>query len=366
MRTSNWLSALAPHAQVALVAPAGTIPPGSQEFAFYAASRSFARGARGAFTILRRGLPVQTLLAAPYEWGAAISAARRDFEGFDTTIVILSRIDPWVRGLLDGGTKILDAVDSLRRNAVERGNAASMLMRWFWRQEERRMARAEIGIPGVYDRVVVVSGEETSEFGPKAVAIANSVNLTPLDLTAPRRYDFGFWGRLAYFANADAALWLIDEIWPAILARNPAATCVIGGADAPASMRRAAERRGITLLSPVDDIATLARSVRVAIFPVRYGSGQSGKVLEAAEAGCAIVATHRAMRSLAPLVPHVRFAHDAVSFAEAALPLLETEARSGAAGALRRVVAANYSREEIAGQLARIAGVPSKAEVVFA
>jgi glycosyltransferase involved in cell wall biosynthesis len=285
---------------------------------------------------------------------------------FDATIVILSRVDPWVRESLGGGLRILDAVDSLRRNAEERGKAASKLMRGFWRREERRLARAETDVARAYDRIVVVNSDEKSDLGASAVAIGNGVRIAPLDLERPRRFDFGFWGRLAYFANADAAMWLIGEIWPAILERNPAASCVIAGADAPRSIRRAAAGRGITLLSPVDDLAVLARSVRVAIIPVRYGSGQLNKVIEAGEAGCAIVATRQSLRGLTPLIPFVRFARDAPSFAKAALELLETDEKTAMAGTLRRAVAANYSRERILGEMAKVAGVRNTAEAVTA
>ena len=366
MRATIWLSALAPHARVALVAPEGEIPPGNRAFEFYPAPRSLARGVRAGLAVLRDRLPLQSLLAAPYDWEGPIAAARRDFDGFDATVVVLARADPWVRESIPEGTRILDAIDSLRRNAEERGNAASKLSRWFWRQEERRLARAELDASRAYDRIVVVSDEETSQFGANAVAIVNSVVVAPLDLNAPRRFDFGFWGRLAYFANADAALWLIGEIWPMILERRPSASCVIAGADAPRSIRRAAERRGIALLSPVDDISTLARSVRVALIPIRYGSGQLNKVLEASEAGCSIVATRQALRGLAPFLPHVLLAADPSAFAKAAIDLLEPEVGAGMAAGLRRVVATNYSRDQVLAQLADIAGVRNVPEAVTA
>jgi glycosyltransferase involved in cell wall biosynthesis len=365
LRASIWLSALAPHAHVALVALPGEIPAGAGAFDFYPAKRSFTRGVRGALAILRRGLPLQNLLAAPYDWDGAIAAAQRELGPFDTVIVILARVDPWVRASLGDGVTILDAIDSLRRNAQERGSAASLMTRWFWRREERRLARAEADLPRAYDRIITVNGEEASDFGPSAIVIENSVRITPLDLDAARRFDFGFWGRLAYFANADAAMWLIDEIWPAILDRNPSATCVIAGADAPRSIRRAAERRAIEILSPVDDMATLARSVRVAILPIRYGSGQSSKVLEAGEAGCAIVATRTAMRGLERLTPHVRIANDVPSLAIAARELLASHPHPSAI-ALRTIISTNYSREQIYEQLAHVAGVRDAARAVTA
>ena len=357
MRTATWLAALARHARVALIAPAGEVPAEAPPFAFFPAARSFSRAARAAFTVIREDLPLQSLLAAPYAWGEAIAAAHRASGGFDAMVVVLSRADPWVRGSLDGGVRILDAVDSLQRNAEEREKASSMPMRWLWREEARRLKNAQRDVAHAYDRIVVVNRDERADFSSDAVAIPNSVPVLPLDTAGPRPYDFGFWGRLAYFANADAARWLMREIWPAIRQRLPSATMVLAGADAPRALVREARRQpGIELISPVENMSALARSVRVAVMPVRYGSGQATKVLEAAEAGCAMVATTRALRGLDSLAPHACIADDAASIARAAAELLANEnVRAAKAHALRAAVAANHSRERVLEQLVQIA-----------
>jgi glycosyltransferase involved in cell wall biosynthesis len=330
LRTTIWLEALG-HSNVALIAPTGDVPQGIR---FYPAKRSLTNGARAIVRTFRERLPWQSLLAAPYAWDDAITRARADFGTFDATVVILSRLHPWIPAT--EGTRILDAIDSLARNAHERAREASSLTRWLWRAEERRTARAERAIESAYDRILYVSEDETGTHG---VAVSNGVKIRPLEESA-RGYDFGFWGRLGYFANTDAAQWIIEEIWPAIRAIKPDATLVIAGADAPAKLRRTASRAGIALLSPVDDIPTLARDVRVAILPLRYGSGESTKMLEAAEAGCAVVATTRGVRSLPELAKHATIAEDAQTMARAAVHLLtehDTE--------LRRLVVQHYSRE---------------------
>ena len=345
LRAAIWLAALEQHANVALVSPAGVVPSDAPRMRFHPAPFSSARGISGALRILR-GTPVQSLLAAPYDWSGAIARARRDVGDFDATVVLLSRLDPWVRGSLPRGLHVLDAIDSLRSSMLERSREASPLTRWFWRAESRRVARAEQDAVSAYDRVVVVSANDSLELD--ALAISNGVSIAPLQ-SAPRTFDFGFWGRLAYFANADAASWLLDEIWPAIRAQRPGATLIIAGADAPARLRAIDGRDGITVQSPVDDIALLARRIRVALFPVRYGTGQSNKVLEAAEAGCAIVATTTAMRALPELEPHAIIANDGAAFAAAALA---ATAASGAA--LRAVVESSYARQTTLARLATI------------
>jgi glycosyltransferase involved in cell wall biosynthesis len=351
LRATIWLSALERVADVTLIAPDGDIPNGAPRFRFHPAAPSRARGAAGALRVLR-GAPAHALLAASYDWTGAIASARRDAGTFDATIVLLLRLDPWVRDFLPDGFRVLDAIDSMRRSMSERAAEGSPLTRWLWRAEARRVAHAEEELARVYDRVVVVSDEEAAELG--AIAIPNGMAIAPL-ADGPRAFDFAFWGRLAYFANADATHWLLDAIWPAIRALRPAATLLIGGADAPARIRAAHGRDGITVQSPVGSIAALARSVKVALFPVRYGTGQSSKVLEAAEGGCAIVATSRALRGFPQLAANASIADETDALARAAVAAVADESqRAMNARALRRIVETSYAREETLARLAAL------------
>ena len=374
LRATIWLDALAGNAAVALVAPNGTVPASAPAFRFFPAARSLANGARGVLRIVRDALPLQTLLAAPYRWKDAIARAEREAGPFDATIVILSRLDPWIGGgtpplrsaavpaagreasrLPGGGTRILDAIDSLRRNTEQRASHAGAPLRWFWRGEERRVARAESEAARAYDHVIVVSEEDLGDIGAHGSAVSNGVVIAELEET-PRRFDFGFWGRLAYFANADAAHYLLDEIWPLIRGRRPTATLAIGGAHATKSIRRKANREGVTLISPVDHMPALARDVRVALLPLRYGSGESTKTMEAAEAGCAIVGMPKAFRGVSALAAHARIASTPAAFADAALSLLDDKpGRARMASALRAAVAEHHARETTLARLAAIA-----------
>lgn len=350
LRATIWIAALQKIANVALVAPDGPAPGAGCRF--YPASRSIGRAAAGVVDVLR-GAPVQSLLAAPFDWRGAIARALADHGGFDATIVLLSRLDRSVRDLLPPGIHVLDAIDSLRRSSDERARNASPPLRWFWREESRRVARVERDASRAYDTVVVVGGEGEAE-ELNATAVPSGIDIAPLG-DAPRRFDFAFWGRLAYFANADAASWLVDEIWPLIRERIPHATLFLGGAAAPARIRALHGRSGITVQSPIDDVAALARQARIAIFPVRYGTGQSTKMLEAAEGGCAVVATAKAVRGLGPLARHASVANDASGLAGAAVALLIDERRrADMARALRATVETTYSREETLQRLAAI------------
>jgi len=345
LRATVWLTALARNAEVTLVAPSGDVPKNAPPFRFCAAKRSMRRAAHGVIRVMRDGLPAQCLLAAPYDWADAIARAG----AADVTIVLLSRTHPWVRSSI-GGRTVLDAVDSLSRNADERARASSLATRWLWRIEQRRMARLELDAARTYDRVVILSDDERACFGD-ADAVSMGIAATPRSTDA-RTFDFGFWGRLPYFANADAVNWLLDEIWPAIRALHPNATMIIGGADANRSLRNDARRRGVTLVSPIDDVATFARHIRVALMPLRYGSGQSNKILEAAEAGCAIVGTPQALRGFGQLASLARIESTSNGLARAAVDLLSDET---AGEKLRGVVETVYARSITLDRLSTIA-----------
>ena len=355
LRATIWLQALAKSAEVALVSPDGTVPADVPPFRFFPAQRSIAGAARGVARVLRDALPVQTLLAAPYRWREAIDTARAAVGPFDTTIVLLSRLDPWIRSSLNGSKRVLDAIDSLRENAYQRAREAKPGLRWFWHAEERRVARSESEAARVYDRILVVSEEDLREFGTSTLAISNGVVIGDLEET-PRPFDFGFWGRLAYFANADAAHYLLDEIWPLIHARRASATLTIAGAEAPQSIRRKADRAGVRLLSPVEHMPSHARRVRIALFPIRFGSGESTKTMEAAEAGCAIVGTPKAFRGVSTLAAHARIATTPEEFAGAAIELLDDDVtRARIAAALRAEVAESHARATTLARLAEVA-----------
>lgn len=352
LRATIWLRALERHGRVVLVSPPGRVPDGIEHIA---ARRSLALGVARAAAIVRRGLPLQSLLAAPYDWDAAIGQARASMGRLDAIVVLLARVHPWVRDSLGDARRVHDAVDALSRSMRERAAHAPPIARWLWRLEERRVARLEEEIARGYERIVVVADAESQAFGGRAAAISNGVVLRPLD-AAPRPFHFGFWGRLAYFANADAAHWLLDEIWPRIRAALPDARLLIAGAAVPRALAaRATRADGVTLLSPADDIPALARQVRVALLPIRYGTGESTKTLEAAEAGCGIAATPAAFRGLASLAPLASIAENADDLARAAIALLADAARCASMGAaMRAAVERDYSRETSEARLAAL------------
>jgi polysaccharide biosynthesis protein PslH len=354
-RAIAWLEALAPRASVTLVAPDGEVPEGAPPCRFVGVRRSAARLAAAVLRTLNSGLPATALLAAGYDWPRALATAERESGPFDVAVVLLARLDPWVFSNLGAGRRVLDAIDSLAANLEERARAARGPARVLWRLEARRIGRLERDAAARYDRVLVIAEAERAAFGERSRAIFHGVQLGER-ATCPREFDVGFWGRLAYFANRDAARVLLEEIWPRVRLARPDATLLIAGADAPAFVRRRSGRDGVTVVSPMAHRSELLRRVRVALFPVRYGSGQSTRVPEAAEASCALVATPKAVRGLDTIAAWAVVGREPEQLAAEVLELLADPAAAAARGERLRLVAEReLSRAEGCRRLAEAA-----------
>jgi hypothetical protein len=341
LRATLWIEALRA-ADVVVAAPRGCD-------SCLAVSRSPITMLRAAARIASHRLPLHTLLGAR-DWHQALA----NEEPFDTAIVLLTRTDPWAFHAARAGRWILDAIDSATLGMEARASASHGASRAFWNSEARKTARLERDAADRYDAVVTVTAAESERFGAKGVALPIGIAVAELG-NAPRTVDFGFWGRLAYFANEDAVRAIVTRLWPRIRRQRPDATLFIGGADAPAWIRRLHDRDGITVESPIVDRDAALRRIRVALLPIAYGSGQSLKTLEAAEAGCAIAGTTLAFRGCEELMSAATVEDDLDRLADRAIAMLDDDRRAGAE--LRARVVRFYSRQATLDGMARLAGV---------
>ena len=91
-----------------------------------------------------------------------------------------------------------------------------------------------------------------------------------------------FVAHLARDENDRAAIWLLTEIWPKVLARCPEARLRIVGAGASEQLERlAAEQASVTLAGFVDDLGPEYAAAWTCVVPLRQGAGVKFKTLEA-------------------------------------------------------------------------------------
>lgn len=343
LRASEWIAALGGSFDVTLVSPGGDpslVPAGVRHLV---APVSPVRAAGAAWRTLARGLPLQDAIGGQVGWDEAFRGLGG--ERHDVVVCLLTRTLPWIDAKALAPRLVVDAVDALSRSMEERARGAAGPVRAFWAREARLTALRETVAAREADAVVVVGEAEREPFGGRATVIPVGVEILPPG-DARRDIDCAFWGRLGFFANRDAAELLVREVWPSIRAQLPAARLVIAGADAPAALRSAHGRDGIEVESPMRDRVNLLRRARVAVMPVRYGTGQSVKLLEACEAGLAVAAFPAALRGVAfpDGVAEVRESPEALARAVGAL-LGDGDRASRMAAAGRAWVAREFDRQ---------------------
>jgi glycosyltransferase involved in cell wall biosynthesis len=127
--------------------------------------------------------------------------------------------------------------------------------------------------------------------------------------------------------NVEAAVWLLDEVWPAVRAALPRATLVLVGAYPPESLRRhAALASGVTVTGYIDDLDEVYRTASVAVVPLHSGAGVKFKTIDALLRGLPVVATAVGAEGIADDDGRIPFpvTDDAHAFAAAVIAALET------------------------------------------
>lgn len=244
---------------------------------------------------------------------------------------------------------------------------AKFPMRWLWQDQARKMRRFEGETLRRFDAVIAVSardGERMRELYrlPATELIDTGVDLdfypyTPPPLN-PAEPVLVFSGAMDSRSNIDGVEFLIDEIWPRIVAARPGARAVIVGRNPPPGLVARAREFGAAFRFTgfVDDVRPEIEAATVSAIPLRVGSGTRMKAFEAMALGRPVVSTALGIEGL-DITPSAHFllADTAEEFARATLLLFDDPAlRLRLAEAARARVEARFSWAHVARQFEAI------------
>lgn len=302
--------------------------------------------ARMAGALLRGGLAGRPLQVALYEheaMRAAIAEALRAGT-YDLAHVQLVRMAPYLR-TLRALPRVLDLIDALSVNMARRARHDRGLGRWLARLEARRLASYERAAVGSADRAVVGSPLDREALGsPPGLSVVTSgvdPEAFPYEPAGREPDTVIFTGNLGYFPNVGAVRWFGREVLPALERLVPGVRIHVVGARPDPSIRRLARGHPcLTVSADVDDVSAHLRRAAVAVAPMRAGSGQQLKVLEAMASGTPVVATALAAAGLpARHEEHLLVADEPEAFARQIARVLRDPALARAlAEAGRRLV----------------------------
>ena len=308
---------------------------------------------RMAASLVRGGLSGLPLQVALYEDARMRTAIRNALRGerYDVAHVQLVRMAPYLEDVRPL-PRVLDLVDALSLNMARRARHDRSLWRFIARVEAKRLGRYERAVIDSVDQALVGSPLDRDALGsPSQLAVVSS-GVDPEEFPyerAGREPDTAiFTGNLGYFPNVQAVLWLARAILPLVERAVPGVRLhVVGARPEGRILRLARDHPRITVSAHVEHVAPHLRRAAVAVAPMRAGSGQHLKVLEAMASGTPVVATGLAAGGVeARHGEHLLVADEPEAFAEHVVRVLRNPDLAGdLAQRGRRLIEDRYTWE---------------------
>jgi polysaccharide biosynthesis protein PslH len=243
--------------------------------------------------------------------------------------------------------------------------------RLIWADQSRKMTRFEGDTLRRFDRVIAVSTRDAAALAKRYELSRVEEIDTGVDLeffaAAPRGMapdpgpDGGtlvFTATMSWAANVEGIHFLLDEVWPTLVAARPAIRAVIIGRNPPASLSDKIRQRGlnVTLTGFVDDIRPYVAESHVYVIPLWVGSGTRIKAFEAMAMGRPVISTSLGIEGLDVTDgEHFLRADSAEAFSRGILSLLDDAAsRDRIANAARTLMEERFSWKTVAAQFEAI------------
>jgi glycosyltransferase involved in cell wall biosynthesis len=250
------------------------------------------------------------------------------------------------------------------RRYAERGG--DPIRRAFFRSQAQRLQDYEISACRRATHVITVS--DTDADWVREMCGVSHVSSIPTGVDAAHfsppstpeakfTCDLLFTGSMDWMPNIDGILWFVKDVLPLIRRRRPLCSFTIVGRR-PTAAIRALESVDplIRVTGTVADVRPYLWTSRVAVVPLRVGSGTRLKIYEAMAAGTPVVSTTIGAEGLHVSSPeNIRIADAPNDFAGACLELLEEKnTPDDQAIAAARLVRENFSWKTAAARFEEI------------
>jgi polysaccharide biosynthesis protein PslH len=240
------------------------------------------------------------------------------------------------------------------------GAETRQLARQFLWRETEKLCSYETEKVGAFDVNIFVSQTDEKTLVEKVPGLRTAIVPNGVDIeyfTPDQGNDTPaliYTGGMNMFANRDAVMFFLNDIWPLIRQRVPGVRFFAVGQDPPKDLIALAARDPqVVVTGYVTDIRPLVRDASVYVVPLRVGGGTRLKVLDAMAMGKAMVTTSIGCEGL-DVCPeeHLLVADTPEQFAGKTVMLLENRNRRLLLGrAARDLVERRYSWRMIGEQL---------------
>lgn len=196
--------------------------------------------------------------------------------------------------------RIVDLCDADSAKWMEYARLKSWPMNAVYAREGRLLSAEETRIINWADAAFAISEEEADLLGSRDGVekevrwFCNGVDaarFAPGAAGAGPRHTAVFVGAMDYWANVDAVLWFMRDVWPQVRARLPEATFAIVGTNPVKAVKRLNGADGVSVTGRVEDVRPYVESASLVVAPMRIARGVQNKVLEAMAMAKAVVST---------------------------------------------------------------------------
>ncbi|MBV8160717.1 MAG: glycosyltransferase [Acidimicrobiia bacterium] len=259
---------------------------------------------------------------------------------FDLVCVEHDRLAPLVATRRAGAGRWALTLQNLpsERKRHEQSLARTRRQRWLYGREIADARRFEAAMAAAYDVVFVPSATDAAALGGRAVVVPNGVDTarfrpTPL----PPTPTVVFTGTLSWWPNVEGLTWFCELVLPLVRRQVPDVRVDVVGRQPLPEVTALGRLPGVAVHGDVPSVVPWLERARVAVVPVRIGSGTRLKALEAMAAGRPVVGTSVGLAGLGiEDGVHARVADEPASLAAAVAQVLTDDsvaARLAAAGA---------------------------------
>lgn len=181
--------------------------------------------------------------------------------------------------------KTIDYQDAFSKGMFRRAEKAPWWLKPVFNMEGRRTARYEAEIFSLFDNKAIITTIDRDLIShpqrEQIEIVPNGVDLETFRIrNESKSYDLIFSGNMNYAPNVDAAVYLANEIFPALTQQFPGLRLVLCGTN-PAPAVQALANAQVVVTGWVDSMAAWYAKSRIFVAPMRMGTGLQNKILEA-------------------------------------------------------------------------------------
>lgn len=176
-------------------------------------------------------------------------------------------------------------------------NTGSLLKKIYLKSLYKSLKRFEISILDKVDGIIAITPVDARNFA--RITLNRNIISIPFGLSIPSLPDdhkqpdnsiLFHIGAMNWFPNQEGIKWLLDEVWPKVVANIPSANLHLAGRYMPDWLKKL-HHNNVVIDGEVPDVWDYMHKYSIMVVPLFSGSGIRIKIVEGMAAGKAIITT---------------------------------------------------------------------------